>query len=49
MFRSRTVLSVTALALVIGLGSSALGLCFLCLSYRPAIKQMLADNEILGT
>ena len=34
---------------VIGLGTFALGLCFLWMSYRPAIKQMLADNEILGT
>jgi len=34
---------------VIGIGSFALGLCFIWMSYRPAIKQVIARDEILGT
>lgn len=34
---------------VIGLGSFALGLCFVWMSYRPAGKQELAGNEVPGT
>jgi len=34
---------------LMGLGSFALGLCFIWLSYRRAGKQVIAGNEILGT